>query len=210
MEKETVGHWNGRRARGQGMWEGGGASTSPPGGPLSTCSPLESSPNPALWQLYRGFITQAWSISNGISSLSPKVLWGTRSRAENSKLLTVSWSFWWPVLIQEPTQGHLTRTKDTSITVMSGTSARDQMLDHKMLPVFVSLGSSVPGTRGGDQYILFPSISSKSTWFKQWLGRMMMCLVQHASWGYLQHAKAVWTWLLLQRFKTTLGINYAP
>lgn len=36
--------------------------------------------------------------------------------AENSKLLIIAWSFWWPVTIQEPSQGHLTGRKDIIIT----------------------------------------------------------------------------------------------
>lgn len=32
-------------------------------------------------------------------------------RAENSKLLFMAWSLWWPALIQKPTQSHLIGTK---------------------------------------------------------------------------------------------------
>lgn len=39
-----------------------------------------------------------------------------QGRAENFRLLIMAWSFRWPAFIQELTQSHLIKTKDTSIT----------------------------------------------------------------------------------------------
>ena len=36
--------------------------------------------------------------------------------AENSKLLIMAWSFWWPAPIQEPIQSQLLSIEDTLIT----------------------------------------------------------------------------------------------
>ena len=62
------------------------------------------------------FGKRAWSILNSISS--PSLLSGEwRGGTENSKLLIMAWSFYWPVPFQEPTQSCLIRTEDTTITL---------------------------------------------------------------------------------------------
>lgn len=46
----------------------------------------------------------------------PLPLWRMEGRTENSELLIMAWSFWWPAPIWEPTKSHLIRIKDDLIT----------------------------------------------------------------------------------------------
>lgn len=76
--------------------------------------PPGSSQNLVLLRFLLRLPHVAWSITNSIST--PIILSGGWRRAENSKLLIMAWFFQWSALIQKPTQSHLIRTKDTSIT----------------------------------------------------------------------------------------------
>ena len=60
-----------------------------------------------LWRFIIISLTPFWAL------LSPQE---NCEWAENSKLLIVAWSFWWPAPIQEPYNNHLIRTKNTPVT----------------------------------------------------------------------------------------------
>ena len=69
----------------------------------------------ALWTLYFGALMEVhYHLINSI--FSPSLSSRECEWAENSKLLIVAWSFWWPTPIQEPSRSHLIRTKDTLVT----------------------------------------------------------------------------------------------
>ena len=81
----------------------------------STCSPNLG----ALWTPYFGDFMEVSSHRHNPSLPPFSALLPYREnggRAGNSKLLIIARSFWWPALIQEPTQSHLIRTKYTPIT----------------------------------------------------------------------------------------------
>lgn len=72
----------------------------------------EALQTPYYWDFYEGFIMSAWLIINSIDS--PSFFLG--GDAESSNLVIMVCSFQCLVLIQEPTQSHLIRTKDTHVT----------------------------------------------------------------------------------------------
>lgn len=104
--------------------------------PVWMCLTTGSSPSPTEASLYRHDQT-----FNSIFRFSPfsRELWGGgEGFAENFKLQIMAWSFWWPVLIQEPFRsppGVASLEKDTPIT-----------------QVITSFRSSVSGTEVKDQY----------------------------------------------------------
>lgn len=88
--------------------------------------------------------------------------------AENSNLLIRAWSFSGPASTQEPTQGHINRTKDApsalntkeclrALGALCQGQSQRQILEQEMLLVSPHLGdhkgfrSSVPGIEDRDQ-----------------------------------------------------------
>lgn len=80
----------------------------------SVCSPQKLSNPLYIWDFYGSLISHrhGWLLTL-FWSLFP--LWRMGARAENSKLLNISWSFWWPAPIQKPTKNHLI-WKDVPLT----------------------------------------------------------------------------------------------
>lgn len=108
-----------KRRIGQGIWEGAQSSDAFSGRitlpNTCTCSPA--------WKLSEnctfGIFTEVSSHRHKRSLtpfFSPSSQEKGQGRAENFRLLIMAWSFRWPALIQELTQSHLIKTKDTSIT----------------------------------------------------------------------------------------------